>query len=327
MENPGESSEKNHFGGDILINIYLDVVPSGDAILPTMSSKVIKYLIDSGHILKDLRELSSSKDHYKPFFISCLYHADSRGKRLYKTQGMGSLDAPIVVKSGSHLMARVSAVVPREIIGDLLGISGGVFTTSYGSFSVSLNKIEVMDLRELRIDLSKGVVVFFKTPTLLSPKMLLPPVKKIMDRYGKARVGYLALPVPGLIFAYALRLWNSSVPEDLRLMRPNDKDDIYSYRVAVMGTALTEVIDYRLVVETAIIGRDRNQRLRKARGFRGYISMNIHHKTTRKAMEKALALARHLGIGRGRGIGLGDVEILPRIARSGEERKSKDSEA
>ena len=294
-----------------MIDIYLDLVSSSDVILPPLSSKVVKYLIDSGSILKDLGSLSSSKDHYKPFFISCLYGAD--GERLYKARVKRDRDIPITVRGGTHLEGRVSAVVPRSVISDIVGMSGGFYRTPYGSFSVSLKRIEVFDLKELRRDLSKGFTMIFKTPVLLSPKMLLPPIKKIIDKYGKARVGYLMLPVPGLIFAYALRLWNSSVPEDLRLTRPNDKDDIYSYRIAVMGTALTEVVGHAIKIRSVIIGDDKSGRLRKARGFIGYIVMNINHKITRRAMERALALAEHLGIGRGRGIGLGEIEIGPRI--------------
>jgi hypothetical protein len=290
-------------------------------ILPPISSKVIKNLIDSGSFLKGLGTLSSSKDHYKPFFISCLYR--DNGERLYRVHSRRASDILLIARGGEHLMARVSAVVPREVIGDLLSIGRGGFETSYGPFNVALDKIEVIDLKELRLDLSRGFVMTFKTPVILSPKIILPPLKKIMDKYGKMKIGHLTLPVPGLIFAHALRLWNRAVPEDLRLTRPNDKDDIYSYRVAVMGTALTEVIGYKTWTETVILGKNEKGVLRKTRGFRGYIVMNIKHKITRKAMERALALAKYLGIGRSRGIGLGEVGIDPRVVEEGVELGSE----
>ncbi|MEM2202914.1 MAG: CRISPR system precrRNA processing endoribonuclease RAMP protein Cas6 [Sulfolobales archaeon] len=321
MEGSGENSGGAWHVGDFLVNIYLSLTPVRDVILPPLSSKVIKNLIDSGSFLKGLGTLSSSKDHYKPFFISCLYRAD--GKRLYRVHGKKGYDSLLTARGGEHLMARVSAVVPRDVIGDLLGIGRGGFETSYGSFNVVFDKIEVIDLRELRLDLSRGLVMVFKTPVILSPKIILPPLKKIMDKYGKTKIGHLTLPVPGLIFAHALRLWNRSVPEDLRLTRPNDKDDIYSYRAAVMGTALTEVVDHKTWTETVILGKNEKGVLRKTRGFRGYIVMNIKHKITRRAMERALALAKYLGIGRGRGIGLGEVEIDLRVERGGTELGSE----
>ncbi|HWQ16764.1 MAG TPA: CRISPR system precrRNA processing endoribonuclease RAMP protein Cas6 [Sulfolobales archaeon] len=313
MEGSSKGSGKDWHVGDFLVNIYLSLTPVHDVILPPLSSKVIKNLIDSGSFLKGLGALSSSKDHYKPFFVSCLYRAD--GERLYRVHSKRNVNTLLTARGGEHLMARVSAVVPREVIGDLLSIGRGGFETSYGPFNVTLDKIEVIDLRELRLDLSKGLVMTFKTPVILSPKIILPPLKKIMDKYGKMKIGHSTLPVPGLIFAHALRLWNRAVPEDLRLTRPNDKDDIYSYRVAVMGTALTEVIGYKTWTETVILGKNEKGVLRKARGFRGYIVMNIRHKITRKAMERALALAKYLGIGRSRGIGLGEIEIDLRVER------------
>jgi len=90
-----------------------------------------------------------------------------------------------------------------------------------------------------------------------------------------------------------------------------------------MGTALTEVIGYKTWTETVILGKNEKGVLRKTRGFRGYIVMNIKHKITRKAMERALALAKYLGIGRSRGIGLGEVGIDPRVVEEGVELGSE----
>jgi len=290
------------------VDIFLSITPTRDSILPPLSSRVVKYLINSGSLFQDLRGLSSSRDHYKPLFISCLY--DERGRRLYSIYHRREV---LSVRAGSRLTSRVSAYIPKDHLENIISFSDGIYSTPYGEFRVSLDRVEVIgDLRSLSIDLSKGFRIVFITPTLISPKIMIPPLRKIMDRYKSARVGYATFPIPGLIYSYALRLWNKVAPEDLMLTRPNDRDDIYSYRIAVMGTALTEIIDHRINVKTVIIGRDDKERMRKSRGFVGYIILNTHHKSSRKAMEKALALAKHLGIGRGRGIGLGEVDITPK---------------
>lgn len=66
----------------MLVSVHLSVRAVGrDAILPPLSSKVVKSLIDSGQLLRPLRGLSSSRDPHKPLFISCLYRED--GRRLF----------------------------------------------------------------------------------------------------------------------------------------------------------------------------------------------------------------------------------------------------
>lgn len=295
-------------GSGVLVRVNLGLRVVRDSILPPLSSKVVKYMIDSGALFTPLRALSSSRDQYKPIFISCLY--GENGRRLYR---VGSGDNVLYVRGGSRLFSRVSAYVSKDDLDDIVGFSGGVINTPYGVFDVVVESVEVVgDLASLYLDLSGGVLLRFVTPAVLSPKVMIPPVKSIMDRYSKIRVGTATLPIPGILFSYALRLWNRIAPESLRLSRPNDKDDIYSYRIAVMGTALTEIIGHRIRPVTVMIGRDSSGRIRKARGFTGYVEMNIHHKATRKAMERSLALANYLGIGRGRGIGLGEISVLPR---------------
>jgi len=290
------------------VSIYLSVRAVRDAILPPLSSRVVKYTIDSGQLLKPFRTLSSSRDQYKPLFISCLYGKD--GRRLYREWGY---EGVLSIREGSRLLSRVSAYISKEDLGEVMGGGGGVFNTPYGPFEVSVERLEVVgDLSSISIDLSGGAVIRFLTPAILSPKIMIPPVKKLVERYSRLRVGTATFPTPGVVFSYALRLWNRVAPEELRLSRPNDKDDVYSYRVAVMGTALTEVVGHRIRPVTVVIGRDSAGRVRKARGFTGYVELNIHHSATRRAMERSLALANYLGLGRGRGIGLGEVEVIPR---------------
>ncbi|MEM4969813.1 MAG: CRISPR system precrRNA processing endoribonuclease RAMP protein Cas6 [Sulfolobales archaeon] len=295
-------------GSGVLVRVNLGLKVIRDSILPPLSSKVVKHMIDSGALFSSLRALSSSRDQYKPIFISCLYGED--GRRLYK---VGADDSVLHVRGGSRLFSRISAYVSKDDLSDIVGFSGGVINTPYGVFDVVVESVEVVgDLASLYLDLSGGLLLRFITPAVLSPKIMIPPVKRIMNRYSKIRVGTATLPIPGILFSYALRLWNRVAPESLRLSRPNDKDDIYSYRIAVMGTALTEIIGHRIRPVTVIIGRDSSGKIRKARGFTGYVEMNIHHKATRKAMERSLALANYLGLGRGRGIGLGEISVLPR---------------
>ncbi len=287
-----------------VVNLHLRIDIVDRVIPPPQTSKLVKFAIDKGFILSGLRNLSLSRGKYKPFFISNL--ETFNGSKLYARDGR-----PVRVRAGTSLRGRVSYAT-SDVSGALIQVQDAPFAevnSPYGRYAVEVVSIEVHSLRNLYLDLSSGFRIDFRTPALLSPKLGLPPSLGV--RYSRARVGY-TFHLPGFIYAYSLKLWNSCVPKEMRLPRPNDQDDIYAFRAAVLGNALSEVIDYRPVAETIVIGGDDSGRLRKARGFRGSMVVNLRHRSLRDAMSRALALANYLGVGRGRGIGLGEVRVEPR---------------
>ena len=282
-----------------------------DLISPPLSSKILKYLIDSGRFISFLKDLSLSRDKYKPLFISNLFTADN--VRIYSRVSQESYE-PRVLRSGEEYFFRISFASDKEIMDTLLADPpsrsceidlGGNKIPVY----VETLSIQYVELEGLSLNLSNKIYVKFLTPVVLSPKIMMPPSLADKPRYRRLSVANLLFPVPGAVIAYSMKLWNNIAPPDKRFTYPNDKDDIYVFKTAILGTVFTEVIDYRIRPETVVIGRDSSGRLRKTRGFRGYLVMKINHPRIRSVAEKTLALARYLGIGRSRGIGLGEVEI------------------
>lgn len=282
-----------------VFDVFLKVVFTSDAVLPPLSSKVIKFLIDSGLFLPSLRELSLSRSKYKPLFISNLWRNPK--ERIYLR--CGDNDSMLKVKSGEQLRCRVSFVTPRspghilEEISSSLSIKA---KTPYGEVLIEVEYIESASLNSLSLNLSKSFIVLFMTPSLLSPKLGLPPVESIRKVYSGVNVGYVPF-CPGLLYAYAMRLWG--------YLTSDPKTDLHSYKAFVIGNALTEVVNIRLIPETVIIGRDSRGNLRKARGFKGFIRARLKHSKLAKKLEGPMALISKLGVGRGRGIGLGEVRI------------------
>jgi len=297
--------------GKSLVNILITITLNQDMISPPLSSKIIKFLIDSNRFLGFLKDLSLSRDKYKPLFISNLFTSD--GERIYSI-ARGETFSPKVLRGGEQYFSRISFVSGGDISGLFLRDNlSGRYEIDFGgvrtSVFIDVLSIEIYELDSLRIDLSDKFMIRFVTPTILSPKLVMPPSLADKPRYKRLSVANLLFPVPGAVIAYSMKLWNNIAPPDKRFTYPNDKDDVYVFKTAILGTVFTEVIDYRIRPETVVIGRDSSGRLRKTRGFKGYMIMKINHPRIRGVAERTLALANHLGIGRSRGIGLGEVEI------------------
>ncbi len=295
-----------------VVSIVLRIVFENDFVSPPLSSKIIKFLIDSGRFLGFLKDLSLSRDKYKPLFVSNLFTVD--GERIYSA-AHGDSYSPRALRLGEEYFSRVSFVAGQEILDKIVKeASSGRYEYDYGGVRISLMldvlSIEVVELDSLRIDLSDKFMIRFITPTILSPKIMMPPSLADKPRYKRIPVANLLLPVPGVVIAYSMKLWNNIAPPEKRFTYPNDRDDLYIYKTSVLATIFTEVIDYRLRPETVIIGRDKEGNLRKSRGFKGFITLKINHPRIRAIAEKTLALTKYLGIGRSRGIGLGETDII-----------------
>ncbi len=293
-----------------VVDVFLRLVFERDFISPPLSSKIIKFLIDSGRFLGFLRDLSLSRDKYKLLFISNLY--SSEGLRIYSS-GSGGGSSPRVLVGGVEYFGRVSFVSSSDVLGEVLNASSAKIDFEYGSARnsvyIEVVSVEVSDLDHLSIDLSNKILIRFITPTILSPKLMMPPSLSDKPKYKRLPVANLLMPVPGVLIAYTMKLWNNAAPPQKKFTYPNDKDDIYVYKTAVLGTIFTEVINIRVIPETIIIGRDEKDKIRKTKGFRGHVIMKINHPRIRRVAEKTLALAKHLGVGRSRGLGLGEIDI------------------
>jgi CRISPR/Cas system endoribonuclease Cas6 (RAMP superfamily) len=272
------------------VNVF--VLPLRTSIGPPVSSKVLKYCFEGS--LK--RKVFGS---YANTSISMLFDG---GRPLY-SKG----DEPVVLEAGRRYSGRVVVVDEEPWLVDAVSSAlGPEFKCSgtYGDLIISIPEVEVVPMEGLRLDLPEVFKLVFQTPTVLTSKLMTPPT--LAD---KVRPMHKLIPQPSFIFSHLLRMWNSFAPPELKIGKPSEWAPYLLGRQADL--TLIE-LDYRVRPETVVVGRDNSGRLRKVRGFRGWV---LYRSTApRKLLEvysKLLALAQLTGIGRSRGIGLGQLAVRP----------------
>ncbi|BCS93453.1 CRISPR system precrRNA processing endoribonuclease RAMP protein Cas6 [Metallosphaera javensis (ex Sakai et al. 2022)] len=279
-----------------LIRMTFTVTPVSDVVLPPLSSKVVKYLVLSNQVLPFLQEMVKSGEKQKPLFISNL---EVNGKRLFST------GEPVAVKGGVRMFASVSFPFTKEA----LNVEGGKVSTPYGEFQVSLKEITILD-ESPPASIEGNLKVWFRTPTLLSSKIYLPPF--LQERYRRYNAGFSLIPSPGLVVASAYRQYLAVLGKT-----SGYENDMKTFKLTVMVNALSRVVGYNLHPVTAIIGEDEKGRLRKTRGVMGWMEFDVPGSLKRRIV-KYLEVGSFLGIGRSRGIGLGEISIRLVKEREGE---------
>ncbi|OWJ54488.1 CRISPR system precrRNA processing endoribonuclease RAMP protein Cas6 [Pyrodictium delaneyi] len=284
--------------------LRLRVTPLRDTVLPPVSSKLVKSLLLASPVPGWMRELVEARRGYKPLFVSMLY----RGRRaLYSATTQAG--RPLVARAGQPLEARVAFVAhDASAAWELAAVLGGRRETPYGPVETVVEEARIQTPEQLRLpspaDGPTGVLrVEARTPVVLTSKVLVatePPPGARIPRLHRL------LPSPGLVAAYAFRLWNRALgPRYAVYWR-----DAWNHDAAMVARA-AEVymaeIDYQLHPETVVIGRGASGRLRLARGWRGWITYRVAGPRLARLLDRLLALTNTLGLGRSRGIGLGDT--------------------
>jgi CRISPR-associated endoribonuclease Cas6 len=274
------------------------VVPFSDVVLPPLSSKVVKFVVDvrGGRV----GELSRSSMPFKPLSISPLF-LDGSPLISFRVSG-----PPLSVRGGTLLTTYVSVVFNDYGLVDELTSLEGVYDTPYGRFRFNVDALEVVDVRALSLGLTKFFRVDFITPTILTSKYMLPPTLK--SRSKSLPEKHRLVPQPSLIFSYLLRLWNSIVSPEEKI--PNTcASDWEAYKLGRLSDIALVEVNYRLRPTSVVIGKDSKGRLRIAKGFKGWVTYECLSSKLLQVYDKLLALATYLGIGRSRGIGLGLIKV------------------
>ena len=284
-----------------------------DSILPPLTSKVLKYVVESRcRVIKDLMSVRRS---FKPAQISMLF---ASGEALYSSAGGGVVS----VKAGAELKGRLTLAcsdATSEVMEELQVLSG-TFNSPYGMFQLDLLSIELRKLSALSMGLSKFFKVEFTTPTILTAKHMVPPPLK--DRSRSLPERHRLLPQPSFIFSYLLKLWNSIAGPEERIPGPG-AGDWEAYKLGRLADVTLVEVDYRLKPVTVVIGRDSRGRLRMARGFTGWVIYECLSRKLLSIYDRLLALATYLGVGRSRGIGLGMIKVTNLKLRDSESSQKK----
>jgi CRISPR/Cas system endoribonuclease Cas6 (RAMP superfamily) len=285
-----------------LVTLRLRLVAVRDALLPPLTSKVVKYVVGT-YGPQPLRDLvAKGPGGRKPIFISMLYSVD--GHPLYKR----STDEQVLsVNAGEPLIGRLSVVLDAQAVDKVVDEAPtGRFETPYGFFDVEPIDVEVVALREPVEGLGTPtgyLKLVAKTPVVVSSKILWGGDSRLAKRVP---VIHRLLPSPDVVVAAALRLWNDVVPSELRFYwRDGGNFDVHV--VATAASVYMAEIDYGIRPETVVVGRA-GSRLRLVRGWRGWIIYRVTGRRLASLLTKIMWLATRLGLGRSRGIGFGDVE-------------------
>lgn len=272
------------------------VVPARDVVLPPITSKVVKYVIESSNSC--LRGFTGVVGSFKPISMSMLSLND---RPLYSTIDRRE---PISVTAGTPLSFRLSIASRNSLSLDYFKSIEGFWRTPYGDFELVLNELEVIKLSYLGMDLSKFFKISFTTPAIITAKYMVPPTLRARSRELPER--HRLMPQPSFIFSYLLRLWNSIAAPEERI--PNQSaGDWEAYKLGRLADVTLAEVNYSVRPITAIVGQDSKGRLRRARGFIGWVIYESLSKKLHPIYGKLLALGTYLGIGRSRGIGFGQI--------------------
>lgn len=283
----------------IAVKLKYVLVPSPELRPPPLTSKVIKYVIEK-YGCNLLKSLVGSRRALKPIQLSPLF---LNNKPLYSC---GKPLRPLA--KDSYLVTWVSLCLSSDSLDDItyLDLSGN-YETPYGNFRLELVEAELTDiLKSSMNNLNKFFRINFITPTVLTNKYMVPPPLKVRATTLPSR--HKLIPQPSFIFSYLLKLWNSLAPPHARI--PDEgAGDWDAYSLGRLADATLVEVDYRLRPETVVLGRDEEGRLRRVRGFTGWVIYECLSKKLLSIYAKLLKLAEYLGVGRSRGIGLGIVRV------------------
>ncbi|AWR98111.1 CRISPR-associated endoribonuclease Cas6 [Acidianus sulfidivorans JP7] len=277
----------------LIFKIRYNITPLQNVILPTPSSKVMKYLIQSGKILPSLKDLILSRDKYKPIFIS---HLGLNQRRIFQTNGNVK-----TISKGMRLSSTIAFSTQANVVQEI--VDEGVFETAYGKFHLMIEDVEIVEVEKFKEEIERhmkdNIRIRFISPAILSSKVLLPP--SLSERYKKVDAGYSTLPSVGLIMAYAYDVYSNLIGKK--------EIEVRAFKLGVLSNALSRIMGYDLHPVTVAIGEDKKGNLRKARGVMGWIEFDIPDEKLKRRALRYLLPSSYLGIGRSRGIGFGEIRL------------------
>lgn len=171
-----------------IINISLKYVFENNFILPPLSSKITKSLIEKENF-SILASMAISKDKFKPLFISNLY--SSNGNRILSISS-GGIYRPGIIHKGIPNFGRVAIAAPIDLVDKIVDNEYHYkrFSLSIGhitiSGTVSIDAFNIMSIDSLRINLFDKVLIRFLTPIIIPSKIFLPTSLANKSKYRRS---------------------------------------------------------------------------------------------------------------------------------------------
>jgi len=286
-----------------VISLSYSVRVLRDTILPPFTSKVVRYFVEVSKIFSSLRNILRQKYRLAPISISPLFIGN---EPLFKSIDDHRL---ISIRKGYALSFRIGIACSKPDFSIDLSNSWDILSTPYGDFEIRLANAFATSIDSLSIGLSGNhdfVKIRFMTPTLLSSKLMTPPIDRIVRRVRRFPSKHILLPRPSYIFNYLVKLWNTLFPTKPIYLSENVEWASYFFG-RICDIHISE-IDHKIKPITVLYDITKKGRPKKPRGFIGWIIYEIHNRKIIEKIDKLLALANILGIGRSRTIGFGQTK-------------------
>ncbi len=274
--------------GDTIVQVYrIAFYPLNDIIVPVFSSRLsftlfTKFLSEKW--VKRLKELHESKTPMKPYRFSPIFAGN---RALFKN----SRDRIPVLHGGRRYWFKVTLIglEPDFSLIDKVRVFGS---------EIIVDEVEVSS-RSFK-DLTMGgrineFKIYFRSPTLLSPKLCLPPRVRVETQYKVYRL----YPQPCLWVRSLILYWNKYAPSDLRFRN--------GYRFSRLADIYLMETSHEIGHVTAYYSK--NKELIEHRGFTGWIKYSVIDREFSARLTPLLRLAELVGIGKSRSIGFGYVDI------------------
>jgi hypothetical protein len=282
-----------------IVSVRFSITPLSDAILPPMTSKLVKHIVLGSDCLSDIHGFVRSRASIKPVTIFALRRGS---RRLYSTLDSEEL---LVVRGGEVLEGRVAVYSKSPFsISALSGCEGVVEFLGY-KFAFSTREAVIEGVEGLDAGIARGrpFKLLIHTPLLLSPKIMTPPPLSSSKLVSTIKPGYRLLPTPSYIMAAACREWLGLVKGE------RVEGHIAPYILGRLADITFYEVDLNIKPTTIIYGRDETDKLQLVKGVTGYIAYTLTTKKLEKITNKLLALATRIGLGKSRSIGFGEIEI------------------
>lgn len=299
---------REFFAKNRLYVLRLSLWAEDELLLPPFTSSLVKSVAMSSESLEWVAEAYRESLRPRRARFSVLW---MEGKPLYKRhEGGGGLR----MLRGRGYRASITVVGNRSL-DPLLPLSAAGeerVETPYGALRLRVDEVLMMGGEEEAAPPAPGrdfaLKLDFHTPVILTQKLLTPPWIGLRRRGIPER--HRLLPTPGLLGAsmvsYILGVMGHRVEPFLSL-------PYYFARVADL--ALYEV-NYKLLPTTAVFGRGDEGRLRKPRGFTGWVEYGCAGRGPCGVFYRLMRLAAFVGVGRSRSSGFGETRVCVRRGSS-----------
>jgi len=274
-----------------------------ETVIPPFSSSVVKSIVQSSV------EWGFLNEYYRRFrsprrvgFSTIALNE----KKLYKKDETGD---PLRLFPGKIYHASITIVEEGSegIIDKVIELGDGKTATPYGNITFIVREIRSLGRDYIVFKREKKrffgpIKIVFRTPTLLTQKLMSPPW--IGERRQRLKEMHRLLPTPSLLTASMLRyiIGIQNLKREPYILFPY-------YVGRIMDLGIVEV-NHELKPTTAFYGKNEKGGSRKPRGFTGWVEYVGDKSRIWSLFVNLIRIGEYVGIGRSRSSGFGEISLF-----------------